>query len=987
MPRDKLRNSKRLVVAGGAVLIVMAIGFLLLFATTGKSGEAEMKHDKKQGLLIVSNKHYEMAFDSGNGGVAYMKERGAAKPISLGNPTLWRAVLSDDSSVQSAEADSFAYEWNKSGSKLLLKYGGPLAVEISIAFASDARMVMNASLQNDTGHTVKSFRFPFEWKVGKDDVLDAMLPMLPGARLKPEFFRESNSFYDQYPGVMFASYLALRTTGGNLAMYDLAQETTPLTEIGYKGQIADAAATSLVHNYKTWVQADGEWHSPGIVVEVGGDYATSIAGYRELNGIHEYASLADKLGEDAERYYGLPLYKTDISAIKDADWNRLGSDYVDRMNYNGLIHLVAFQSGGHDQNYPDFMPPDPKWGGQAQMAAFVKKAQEKGNIVVPYTNMSWWGVGAPTLSKLPPGVELRDIVVERENGSLMQEDYGPHSGYVVNTVHPYFRERVAAEHRKLLDEAGFDGIFEDQWGIRNSPYVFNANPGNVGSQDGASQGGNATAEEDSAYTEGAGNGEVAFAEGLDPSTAYFAGVRQYFSSLNHRMYMEDGTDLLANDSIGFMGSTYLWDLLGYRKNTAAYTEYYPLAGMLLRDKVMFYHHNLAGETMTDDSDMLRWNMAMGYNLSADFYNGVTSPWVDAIGVLQKHVLAGYGDRLVVGFNEPAPGVTETDFGSHVVTANGNKDGTYVLCDEEESLAGDAPASNSPAKDSFAKELRVNGPPTKEVTLAPGGFHVEAKDGSVAAGNYVSYNGLNLDPGEHILAEVRSDIAIRVYQPIGTDTTLRIVKGEDWRFARATAFAADGKKLAELAVRDEEGYAWFDYVAQIRGDKVGYVELTPAESPDETAETFPKVKAEVNLAVAMPVYATSMTDAAFDPKNTVDGDPFTYWESTARQFPQLLTVDLGAEKLIAKVRLRLPPQDAWEERSQEIEVFGSKDGKIFESVLPAASYTYSPETGNQVELRLERPADTRYIRVTITSNSSWPAAQVSEFEVYEQDAGI
>jgi len=506
-------------------------------------------------------------------------------------------------------------------------------------------------------------------------------------------------------------------------------------------------------------------------------------------------------------------------------------------------------------------------------------------------------------------------MVEKENGTVTQEDYGPHSGYVANTVHPFFRERIAEEHRKLIEEAGFDGIFEDQWGIRNSPYVFNET----------------------------------IPEGTDPSTAYFKGVRDYFEALKHRMYIEDGTDVLADDSIGFMGSTYLWDILGYRKNTAPYTEYYPLSGMLMRDKVMFYHHNLAGETMTDDQDMLRWNLAMGYNLSADFYNGVTSPWVDAIGVFQKHVLAGYADQLVQSYEQLTDTATRTDFGTHHVTANWSKTDAYVL--DEQS------------------------------TLAVGGFDVQAKDGSVRAGNYTRYNGLDLDEGEHDLVEVRGKDAIQIYQPIGSDTTLKVKKGNKWTHALAAAYQADGTKIADLPVKEEGDFIIFDYIGVIKEQKVGYVELTGSKEPSTATEIFPKVKAEINFALGKTVTGTSMTAEAFDPKLTVDGDPFTYWESTAQKFPQSLTVDLGEEHAVGKIKLRLPPQDAWESRIQDIEALGSADGTTFTTLVPSAPYTYDPKTGNEVEIVLDAPVDTRYVRVTITSNSAWPAAQVSEFEVY------
>jgi hypothetical protein len=353
--------------------------------------------------------------------------------------------------------------------------------------------------------------------------------------------------------------------------------------------------------------------------------------------------------------------------------------------------------------------------------------------------------------------------------------------------------------------------------------------------------------------------------------------------------------------------------------------------------------------MTDDPDMLRWNLAMGYNLSADFYNGVANPWVDAIGIIQRHVLAGYVDQLVRDFAEVAPNVTRTDFEDRHVYANWDKQSAYVL---------------DPA-----------------TSLSPGGYRVESKDGSVIAGNYSRYESFDLDPGDHHLVEVREEDVVRVYQPIGSDTTLRVRKGNGWEHAHAAAFGADGARIADLRVQEDGDFVKFDYVALIKDRKVGYVELTGSGEPSKATETFPKVKLEANAAIGKPVTGTSYTAEAFDPKLTVDGDPFTYWESTAKKFPQSLTADLGESLPVSKVVLRLPPQDAWESRTQEIEVLGSSDGKSFETLLGAAAHTYDPATDNKVELTFSAPAEVRYVRVTITSNSAWPAAQVSEFEIY------
>ncbi|WP_256760015.1 discoidin domain-containing protein [Cohnella sp. WQ 127256] len=904
-------QSKASWVVIGVILVLLVAANLIM--NSPFSAKASLKD--KDGLLIVEGGEYEIAFRSDNGAIAYLKSKGAVDNITLGNRenALWWAFLQDDSSTNGKKAEDFTYDWNARKGVLTFHYGGQVKVDVTARFDDSNRIYLNAEVDNQSDQTIKSFRFPYELKVSSSSVTDGLLPMLPGAKLRDTFFKESNSFQDQYPGVMFASYLGLRTTGGNLAVYDLNGDVLATTDLGFKSQVDDAGKTGIVHNYKTWIDPKKKWNSPSIVLEVG-DYEVTAASYRELNKIDKYRSLEDKFGKEKQAYFELPFYKTDISAIKDGSWSNLTKNFLDKMNYNGVIHLVGFQKGGHDENYPDFIPPDSAFGGEPAFLNFMKAAKEKGNRVVPYTNMSWWGNHSPTLAKLPSGTTMEDLIVVKENNAIMKEDYGKHSGYVVNTGHPYFLERTAEEHKKLLEQAGFDGIFEDQWGIRNSPYVFNKS----------------------------------IPQGTDPSNAYFQGVRNYFDSLNHKMYMEDGTDVLADDAIGFMGSTYLWDQLGYRKNTSSYTDYYPLSGMLLRDKVMQYHHDLAAETMTDDQDMLRWNLAMGYHLSTDFFNGVANPWVDTVGVFQKFILSQYADSLVEGFEQVIPNVTRTDFGKYAVTANWNKEEAYEL----------------------------NG----DVSLAPGGYDVTADDGNRRAGNYRRLNGLDLDEGDHNLVEVREKDTVRIYQPIGSDTTLKIQKGENWPHTVAIAYQANGTKIADLPVKDEEQYAIFDYVALIKEQKVGYVELATSKEASKATEKFEKVEVQINLALQQKVFSTSNTAEAFPPELAVDGDPYTYWESTAKKFPQSLTLELREEKAIRKLLLRLPPQDAWEARDQEIEVLVSSDGKTFTSVLASKPYTFDPKNANAVEIPLTG-VTTKFLRLTLTGNTAWPAAQIAEFEAY------
>nr|WP_245984458.1 discoidin domain-containing protein [Streptomyces tateyamensis] len=115
-------------------------------------------------------------------------------------------------------------------------------------------------------------------------------------------------------------------------------------------------------------------------------------------------------------------------------------------------------------------------------------------------------------------------------------------------------------------------------------------------------------------------------------------------------------------------------------------------------------------------------------------------------------------------------------------------------------------------------------------------------------------------------------------------------------------------------------------------------------------------------------------------NAVDGDPNTYWESTNNAFPQWLKVDLGASVAVNQVVLKLPPSSSWGARTQTLAVQGSTDGTSFTDLVPAAGYSFDPATGNTVTINFGQ-ATTRYLRLNVTGNTAWPAAQLSEFEVY------
>ncbi|MEV5787872.1 discoidin domain-containing protein [Streptomyces sp. NPDC048448] len=154
---------------------------------------------------------------------------------------------------------------------------------------------------------------------------------------------------------------------------------------------------------------------------------------------------------------------------------------------------------------------------------------------------------------------------------------------------------------------------------------------------------------------------------------------------------------------------------------------------------------------------------------------------------------------------------------------------------------------------------------------------------------------------------------------------------------------------------------------------------PPTDPPTDPPTEPPTDPTVNLAKNRPVTETSHTDV-YPASNTVDGNANTYWESANNAFPQSVTVDLGASKAVKRVVLKLPPASAWAGRAQTLSILGSTDNTAYTTLKSSAAYTFDPASGNTATVTLPGTS-TRYLRVTLTGNTGWPAAQLSELEAY------
>jgi hypothetical protein len=205
-----------------------------------------------------------------------------------------------------------------------------------------------------------------------------------------------------------------------------------------------------------------------------------------------------------------------------------------------------------------------------------------------------------------------------------------------------------------------------------------------------------------------------------------------------------------------------------------------------------------------------------------------------------------------------------------------------------------------------------------------------------------------------------------------------------QIAKTSESAAWTPAGSGIRALDEDGTACSsDYYLRITADAnrmlKGQLALTAVRPTQPVVGTTPPPPPG-NLAAGMPVSASSQ-NGPYVAANAVDSNVGSYWESAAgAAFPQWLQVDLGAAASLTSVVLRLPT--GWGSRHQTLTVQGSTDGSSFSTLVGSADYTFDPGVSNIVTITVpSSAAAARYLRLNITANTGWPAAQLSQVEAY------
>jgi hypothetical protein len=136
----------------------------------------------------------------------------------------------------------------------------------------------------------------------------------------------------------------------------------------------------------------------------------------------------------------------------------------------------------------------------------------------------------------------------------------------------------------------------------------------------------------------------------------------------------------------------------------------------------------------------------------------------------------------------------------------------------------------------------------------------------------------------------------------------------------------------------------------------------------------------DFAEGRPVEVSSIIDGWW-PGALTDGNANTFWEGKPDVFPASATVDIQDTVSVGRAVFKLPDNPAWGSRTETIEIQGSTDGTTFATLLAPTPVTLDAVAGHNTAEVSFTPGNARWVRVVISANSGWNAAQLAELQLY------
>jgi hypothetical protein len=437
------------------------------------------------------------------------------------------------------------------------------------------------------------------------------------SEMRPSFYHEIS---EPYPSA-FADYFHFQSTAGAVSLYRVRpRDWAPWS--GVKDQRAIFVPGRLEcggneqggwcdRPFGVYVVAGTTWRSPRVRLVFGQSAAQSIRQYAEANGITR--RLEEKMRPEVLEKFKRSVLVNYRGTCAEKE------QFLGLLPAPTLIHFADYLHGGFDKQYPDHLPPLPKFGTPNQFRQFIDAAHKLGHLVMPYTNPTWWcdNPKGPTFEQYGDAPLLRHL-----NGKVAAERYRENTGFTICFWHPAVQEANRRTVRQFTEEYPMDILFQDQCGARGWHH----------------------------YLSSAGPTPAAYTEGL------LSMVDE--DSRRVPLSTENGWDGVVNGESQLCGMT--WSIVPtegrpgrqqYMKDLydPATWEVFPLAQYLAHDKTAMIHHDL-GQFVTHGPS-LAWTLALGYGMSYRVHAASLSEdrprhWLLWLDRLQKSVCSRYvGEAL------------------------------------------------------------------------------------------------------------------------------------------------------------------------------------------------------------------------------------------------------------------------------------------------------------------------------------------------------
>lgn len=542
--------------------------------------------------LLIGNSRYEMRLDRNDGSLLGIRDRTRNKKIFFPNRSraLWRADFEDNSALSSADL-KFSYALEGGDLRLVFQHA-PTGSRVKIRVVPRAGALdFETDIRNLFGRRILGFSFPETLLFDYRDLREFVYPFKIGIGLNRKFYAQKRQLAEKYPN-LFSDFVSIIFSQGACSVFGIQPGDRAFYPAGLETGYDDTRAGFgyYTHRFITDCSPGKDERLPVIRFSFQDDVPSVIREYAAASGISSSPDLEKKLGPELfNKLKRSVMLKLDLSV--NGGFNRIG-ELLKELSAPTLLHLVTFWKGGFDRNYPDYLPPDEKYGSQAEFISLARSIREAGHLFMPYTNPTWWN-DSETLRLL----DKEKITVRGLQGELITEQYNRSTGWVVNPFHTNVIRRVSRTVKEFTEEIPADILFEDQVGARS--WLYSSNPD------------------------------------MPSAVSYIQGMIEH-AHRNFKkavLFTEEGFDRLIPCEAGFCNmstANYLPPDEAFDTKFGSGTwSVYPLALYLSHDKTAFFQHNLAHEVFADSFAKITWNLLYGHSMNA-------GRWEDAWKMQKRH---------------------------------------------------------------------------------------------------------------------------------------------------------------------------------------------------------------------------------------------------------------------------------------------------------------------------------------------------------------